>query len=140
LLFTPDVAGTYTILLFANDTAYSAGLPSATVTITTAGVPATASITAYGSSFAKSAAATSQTGALLKVTLADAAGNAIYPTNSASYPTASGTAYVTSGFSTDASTTNLYVTGGSVATQPASGTAGKYNFTCASVAGSGRSR
>jgi len=80
LLFTPDVAGTYTILLFANGSSYSAGLPTATVTITTAGAPATATLTAYGSTFAKSAAATSGTGALLKVSLLDANGVATVPT------------------------------------------------------------
>ena len=82
LLFTPDVAGTYTILIFGNGTSYAAGLISTSVTITTAGTPASATLTSLsGSSFAKTAAATTTGGALLALTLKDAAGLPTVPTS-----------------------------------------------------------
>jgi hypothetical protein len=84
MLFTPDVAGTYTILLWANANAYTAGLPSAVVTVTTAGTPTSATLSTWASSFTATAAATSTTGALVKVTLKDAAGNATIPTSAES--------------------------------------------------------
>ncbi len=69
------------------------------------------------------------------IAFADSAGNAIYPAATAT--AGSGSAYYpsTSEF-TDPNTTNSYVTGGSVTTQPASSVSGVYTFTCGPNAGS----
>jgi len=80
LTFTPDLAGTYQILVWVGGTSYSAGYTSTVITVTTSGAPTTATLTQYGATFAKSAAATSQTGGLLKVVLKDADGKVTTPT------------------------------------------------------------
>jgi len=77
--FTPHVAGTYQILVWANASSYSAGLPSAVINLTTAGAPATATMTSVATTFAKSAAATNGKGTEVKITLKDSAGNATIP-------------------------------------------------------------
>jgi len=66
------------------------------------------------------------------IAFADSAGNAIYPT-------VGGTAYPATSLITDGTTTNAYVTGGSVAYSsqwPTSTTGGVWTFTCGTAAGS----
>jgi hypothetical protein len=72
VVMTPDVAGTYTLLLSVGNSTFTAGDKNAVVTMTTAGAPATAAISAIGSTIATGGS----TGSVLKVTLKDAAGNA----------------------------------------------------------------
>jgi hypothetical protein len=72
-----DVAGTYTFLISASTTAgnmaYVAGDTSTLLTVTSAGAPATATVTAVGGSSSTSPSATY--GALFKVAFKDANGN-----------------------------------------------------------------
>ncbi|MEI8287139.1 MAG: Ig-like domain-containing protein, partial [Actinomycetes bacterium] len=70
VVMTPDVAGTYTLLLSVGNSTFTAGDKNAVVTMTTAGAPATATISAIGSTIAVG----SSIGSVLKVTLKDAAG------------------------------------------------------------------
>jgi len=79
LKFTPHVAGTYQILVWANGSSYTAGYPTAVVNLTTAGDPASATLTSVATTFAKSAAATNSKGTLVKAVLKDAAGNLTIP-------------------------------------------------------------
>jgi hypothetical protein len=72
VVVTPDVAGTYTVLLSTGNSTFTAGDKNAVVTMTTAGAPATAAISAVGSTIAVGGSV----GSVLKVTLKDAAGNA----------------------------------------------------------------
>jgi len=72
VVVTPDVAGTYTVLLSIGNATFTAGDKNVVVTMTTAGAPATAAISAIGSTIATGGS----TGSVLKVTLKDAAGNA----------------------------------------------------------------
>ena len=76
LTVKPDVAGTYTFLISASGVAahgsYVAGDTSTTYTLTTAGAPATATLTAVGGSNATNG--TGSKGALYKVSFKDAAG------------------------------------------------------------------
>jgi hypothetical protein len=76
LAFTPDVAGTYTILVSVNTvgTSYAAGDFSVPVTITTVGAPTKIAITKVGGSVVQSGAATA--GQLYYFELTDANGNA----------------------------------------------------------------
>ncbi|MBU3693186.1 MAG: hypothetical protein FGM47_06700, partial [Candidatus Nanopelagicaceae bacterium] len=69
--FTPDVAGTYQILVSANAATYTAGNPATVVTVTTAGAPVSVSVSALGRVVE---GAPSGFGANLAVTLKDAAG------------------------------------------------------------------
>ena len=94
LLFTPDVSGTYQILVYGNASTFAAGLPSAVVTITTAGAPTSATLTAFGQTFA--AGATNGQG-LVKIDFKDANGNATVPNSTDSIDLrAQGTASATS--------------------------------------------
>ncbi|CAB4570783.1 MAG: hypothetical protein F2557_03285 [Actinobacteria bacterium] len=72
VVITPDVAGTYTLLLSTGNSTFTAGDKNAVVTMTTAGAPATAAISSIGSTIAVGGS----TGSVLKITLKDAAGNA----------------------------------------------------------------
>ena len=79
LNFTPHVAGTYTILVWANSHTYAAGLPSTVVTVTTAGSPTAAVMSSVATTYGISAAATNGKGTEVKITLTDAAGLATIP-------------------------------------------------------------
>ena len=79
LSFNPHVAGTYTILVWANSHTYSSGLPSTVVTVTTAGAPTTAVLSSVATTYGISAAATNGKGTEVKITLTDAAGLATIP-------------------------------------------------------------
>ena len=70
VVVTPDVAGTYTVLLSIGNATFTAGDKNVVVTMTTAGAPATAAISAIGSTIATGGS----TGSVLKITLKDAAG------------------------------------------------------------------
>jgi hypothetical protein len=71
--FTPDVAGTYTFLYWAGGTTWSASYKQASGSVTSAGAPASIVITKLGSTIPD----TDQTvGAVVGITLKDAAGNA----------------------------------------------------------------
>ena len=72
VVVTPDVAGTYTVLFSTGNSTFTAGDKNAVVTFTTAGAPATAAISAIGSTIAVGGSI----GSVLKITLKDAAGNA----------------------------------------------------------------
>ena len=72
VVLTPDVAGSYQVLLSTGNATYVAGDKNAVVTVTTAGAPATATISSIGYTIATGGT----TGSILKVTLKDAAGNA----------------------------------------------------------------
>ena len=72
VVVTPDVAGTYTVLFSTGNSTFTAGDKNAVVTFTTAGAPATAAISAIGSTIAVGGSV----GSVLKITLKDAAGNA----------------------------------------------------------------
>jgi hypothetical protein len=74
VLLTPDVAGTYQILVYANHSSYTAGDPSAIVTFTTAGSPTALTLASYAGSVTSKDEATG--GQLFKLTMKDAAGNA----------------------------------------------------------------
>ena len=78
--FEPDLAGSYQFLIYRADSAeaaYTAGNSSVIMTVTaSAGAPASATITSVGGS---TMAGTPYGGALLAVTLKDAAGNATVP-------------------------------------------------------------
>jgi len=74
LNFTPDVAGTYTFLISAGglvDTFYVAGQPRTTLTIVTGSAPTSVTLSAINASSVEGAS-----GAAIKVSLKDAAGNA----------------------------------------------------------------
>jgi len=109
LSFIPDVAGTYTILVSAGDTTFTAGNKSAVWTVTTVGAPASVVLTSINSTVTT----TSTRGSLVKVVLKDAAGNVTIPSdteglsvtdssaNSApSVATLSNSDFVTDGFAT----------------------------------------
>ena len=70
VVLTPDVAGTYTFLLSTGNATYTAGDKNAVVTITTAGAPATATITTIRSEIATAGT----NGSPIKVVLKDANG------------------------------------------------------------------
>ena len=72
VVVTPDVAGSYTVLLSVGNATFTAGDKNVVVTMATAGAPATAAISAIGSTIAVGGS----TGSVLKITLKDAAGNA----------------------------------------------------------------
>ena len=108
---TPDVAGTYTVLVSTTNGAttkgYTAGDTSATFSITPGAGPSTVatSVTAGGSLLANS-----PTGALVKVTLTDAAGNAsALSGNEVFNVTTSGTGAVAKGHATGSSYTTTSV-------------------------------
>ena len=69
IAFTPDIAGTYQILVSTGNSAYTAGDASTTLTVTTAGVPASIVLTPINA-----ASAEGSNGSLIKVSLKDAAG------------------------------------------------------------------
>jgi trimeric autotransporter adhesin len=66
-----DIAGTYQILVSANNATFTAGNPTAVITVTTAGVPTTITAASYGGVVTTSG----RYGQLMYFTLADAAGN-----------------------------------------------------------------
>jgi hypothetical protein len=72
VVVTPDVAGSYTVLLSVGNATFTAGDKNVVVTMATAGAPATAAISAIGSTIAVGGSV----GSILKITLKDAAGNA----------------------------------------------------------------
>ena len=67
---TPDVAGSYTLLLSTGNSTYTAGDKNAVVTVTTAGAPATATLTTIRSEIATAGS----NGSPIKVVLKDANG------------------------------------------------------------------
>ena len=71
--FTPDVAGTYTILVSSGNTSYTAGDASVAVTITTVGAPTKISVASLGGTVTTQSAVTD--GQVFSVTLTDANGN-----------------------------------------------------------------
>jgi len=82
LSFTPDVAGTYTILVSAgNTTTYTAGQKSAVWTITTTGAPTSVTLTSLNSTVTT----TATTGSRIQVVLKDAAGNVTVPTDTETF-------------------------------------------------------
>jgi len=72
LNFTPDVAGTYTILVSAGNTTFTTGNASAVWTITTGGAPTKITVTNLGGQVVTGGS----NGVALEVDLYDAAGNA----------------------------------------------------------------
>ena len=66
-----DIAGTYQVLVSANNATFTAGNPSTVITVTTAGVPTTITAASYGGVVTTSG----RYGQLMYFTLADAAGN-----------------------------------------------------------------
>ncbi len=111
---TPDVAGTYTYLVSVGNSTYVAGDKSVAVTITTAGAPATATMTTIASAIAANGA----NGSPIKVVLKDANGNVTKPdaneaitlsvtTGSATLSGASSVSLGASDFVTGAAITNI---------------------------------
>jgi hypothetical protein len=74
LSFTPDVAGTYTILVSNGNTAYTAGDAATTITITTTGVASSVTLSTVASTTPEGT-----TGTVVKVVAKDAAGNVTVP-------------------------------------------------------------
>jgi hypothetical protein len=74
LSFTPDVAGTYTILVSNGNTAYTAGDAATTITITTTGVASSLTLSTVASTTPEGT-----TGTVVKVVAKDAAGNVTVP-------------------------------------------------------------
>jgi hypothetical protein len=75
--FTPDVAGSYKVMVWVDSTAdgaYNAGEVSATVTLTTAGKPASVVLTKLSPGNPATSAGSFTKGALYSVTVKDAAG------------------------------------------------------------------
>jgi len=110
---TPDVAGTYSVLVstaavLTTTQGYTAGNPSATFSITPGAGPTTVATTATAGG---SLLANSPTGALVKVSLTDAAGNASSLSgNEVINVTTSGTGAVAKGHATGSSYTTTSVT------------------------------
>jgi len=75
LVITPDVAGTYVILASEGNSTYTAGDKNATITITTAGAPASIALSTVNSVIATNGV----NGSPLKVVLKDADGNVTKP-------------------------------------------------------------
>jgi hypothetical protein len=95
--FTADVAGTYTIMVSANNTTFTAGNPAATFTVVVAGAPTVATVTPVTSSVAEGGVT------VVKVTLKDANGVATIPGSGESIVlTASGGTWVNYGGSATA--------------------------------------
>ena len=69
IAFTPDIAGTYQILVSTGNSTYTSGDASTTLTVTTAGAPASIVLTPINA-----ASAEGSNGSLIKVSLKDAAG------------------------------------------------------------------
>ena len=110
VVLTPDVAGSYQVLLSTGNATYVAGDKNAVVTVTTAGAPATATISSIGSTIATGGT----TGSILKVTLKDAAGNAtkLAANESIDLSVTTGAAlFVTSGTATQSLGINDFATG-----------------------------
>jgi hypothetical protein len=81
VVLTPDVAGSYTFLLSTGNSTYTAGNKNAVVTLTTAGAPATATITTIRSEIATAGS----NGSPIKVVLKDANGVVTKPDAYESY-------------------------------------------------------
>jgi hypothetical protein len=118
---TPDVAGTYTVLVSTGlGSAYAPGDTATTFTFTTAGAPASIVLTPISSSTTDSGTA----GTLIRVSVRDAAGNAttIAANEALTYSASAGSVG-----KTDSSSTSGIVAGSDTGAARALGTADFYN-------------
>jgi len=108
LVITPDVAGTYVILASEGHSTYTAGDYSATITITTAGTPASIALSTVNSVIATNGA----NGSAMKIVLKDADGNVTKPNATESIKLTSTTGSAT--FSSSALGSSAFASGAAI--------------------------
>jgi len=113
-LFTPDKEGTYSFLMWVGGETWSASYYQTTATVTTVGAPTAITLTKYGS--IPSVETSSSNGALIRVTMKDANGNATRLATGESLSI------------TSSGTPNVTLSKTSLGTSDEATTAGRYDF------------